>query len=61
MTTSKLTLRALELFEGGEGWEAIDENENVIFDNQTYYPTHPSREWAERIVRAVNAEATEAE
>lgn len=52
---SRLTLKPLELFEGGEGWQVVDDNDNVVFDNQTYYPTHPSREWAEHIVASVNA------
>lgn len=55
-----LTIKPLELFEGGEGWQVVDEDDNVIFDNQTYYPTHPTREWAERIVNAVNKEEKDA-
>lgn len=50
-----LRIEPLDLHEGGVGYQVVDESGEVIFDNQTYYPSAPSEKWAELIVAAVNA------
>lgn len=55
MTRARWTIHPLELHEGGIGYEVIDEKGDLVFDDQTYYPSAPSAEHARLIVEAVNA------
>jgi hypothetical protein len=43
---------SLELFEGGYGYEILDQNGETVLDNQTYYTTPPSEPEADFIAHA---------
>lgn len=54
-TQTPWTMRPLELYEGGTGYEIVDATGATVLENQTYYPTAPSEANAARITACVNA------